>query len=348
MVAGQKHAVFSDIDGTLVHYPVDLSKEDNSLLIHLPPSKTGTRGVISRKTLYLCQKLRSVNNGTPLILVSGMRTTTLFQRMPYLPTADAYVCESGGRIFYPQPLKGIGEEYTDDDIVNLVKNLISQPTTYIGTTADGKPLKIIEDMEWRRRTLEVVKTETGKLWEFATTLRKRGYVLDTTGYTTAFRINRKHQKSQLASSFDDFIEKCSNKDGIPNGLDCSTNLGCVDIYPAVSGKKNCAEYLVNKLLGNEETTNEDDRDTTQQQQSVKLDTHAYCLCDDDNDIEMALACKFAYLPSVTSESIRNLAKKTSKLIITEDTENDIVQTLSTEAALEAVIKELEPIDEHST
>ena len=93
-----KHAVFSDIDGTLVHYPVDLSKEDNSLLIHLPPSKTGTRGVISRKTLYLCQKLRS--NGTPLILVSGMRTTTLFQRMPYLPTADAYVCESGGRIFY--------------------------------------------------------------------------------------------------------------------------------------------------------------------------------------------------------------------------------------------------------
>ena len=100
MVVGQKHAVFSDVDGTLVHYPDDLSKEDNSLLIHLPPSKTGTRGVISRQTLYLCQKLRSVNNGTPLILVSGMRTTTLFQRMPYLPTADAYVCESGGRIFY--------------------------------------------------------------------------------------------------------------------------------------------------------------------------------------------------------------------------------------------------------
>ena len=111
----------------------------------------------------------------------------------------------------------------------------------------------------------------------------------------------------------------------------------------MSGKKNCAEYLVNKLLGNEETNNEDDRDTTQQEQSAKLDTHAYCLCDDDNDIEMALACKFAYLPSVTSESIRNLAKGTSKLIITEDK-----YPLATEAALEAVIKELEPIDEHST
>ena len=244
-----------------------------------------------------------------------------------------------------QPLKGIGEEYADDEIVNLVKNLTSQPTTYAGTTADGKPFKLIEDMEWRRRTLEEVKTETGKLWEFATALRKRGYVLDTTGYTTAFRVNRKHQKSQ-ALSFDEFIEKCSKKDDIPNGLDCSTNLGCIDVYPAVSGKKNCAEYLINKLLRNEDANNEDDKDTTQQQ-SVKLDTHAYCLCDDDNDIEMALACKFAYLPSVTSESISNLAKGTSKLIITEDIENDIVQTLATEAALEAVIKQLEPIDEHS-
>ena len=64
---------------------------------------------------------------------------------------------------------------------------------------------------------------------------------------------------------------------------------------------------------------------------------------------MALACKFAYLPSVTSESISNLAKGTSKLIITEDIENDIVQTLATEAALEAIIDELEPTnDEHST
>jgi len=42
---------------------------------------------------------------TTLVLVSGMRTTTLFQRLAFLPRADAYASECGGRIFYPVPLK---------------------------------------------------------------------------------------------------------------------------------------------------------------------------------------------------------------------------------------------------
>ena len=36
-----------------------------------------------------------------LVLVSGARAQTLLQRLPFLPAADAYVCENGGRIFYP-------------------------------------------------------------------------------------------------------------------------------------------------------------------------------------------------------------------------------------------------------
>ena len=35
-----------------------------------------------------------------------------------------------------------------------------------------------------------------------------------------------------------------------------------------------------------------------------LSNHAICLCDDDNDLEMALACGHAYLPSVSSESMQ--------------------------------------------
>jgi len=35
------------------------------------------------------------------VLVTGARTATLLQRLPFLPAADAYVCEDGGRIFYP-------------------------------------------------------------------------------------------------------------------------------------------------------------------------------------------------------------------------------------------------------
>ena len=35
------------------------------------------------------------------VLVTGARTATLLQRLPFLPAADAYVSENGGRIFYP-------------------------------------------------------------------------------------------------------------------------------------------------------------------------------------------------------------------------------------------------------
>ena len=37
----------------------------------------------------------------PQVLVTGARTATLLQRLPFLPAADAYVSENGGRIFYP-------------------------------------------------------------------------------------------------------------------------------------------------------------------------------------------------------------------------------------------------------
>jgi hypothetical protein len=34
-----------------------------------------------------------------------------------------------------------------------------------------------------------------------------------------------------------------------------------------------------------------------------LSTHTVCLCDDDNDLEMALACQHAYIPEVSSTSM---------------------------------------------
>ena len=35
------------------------------------------------------------------VLITGARTSTLLTRLPFLPAADAYVAENGGRIFYP-------------------------------------------------------------------------------------------------------------------------------------------------------------------------------------------------------------------------------------------------------
>ena len=346
-----KHVVFSDVDGTLVHYPDNIQKgnagneETDTELLYLPPSKSGSRGVISTRTLKLCHQLRYrnaseeqqriSNGGVPFVLVSGMRTTTLFQRLPYLPRADAYVCESGGRIFYPRPIAD-----------GMVKELTVHPVSYPGISpVDAAPFALVEDMQWRNRISQLdaagndgydnevlVETRRGKLWDYARTLTKQGFVLDTSGYATAFRVNRKYQSTDMAPKFDEFLEKCTNKESgtIPDGLNCATNLGCVDVYPEMSGKRNCAEYLVQKFLGGGEDG------------SVSLKTHAYCLCDDDNDIEMALACGAAYLPSVTSESIRNMVNsQVGNLVVTEDTDNGIVESLATEAALEAILKELQ-------
>ena len=68
------------------------------------------------------------------------------------------------------------------------------------------------------------------------------------------------------------------------------------------------------------------------------------MCDDDNDIEMAVACRAAYLPSVTSESMRALATNDDddygnySLVVVEDVPRGIIESLATEAALEAIIE----------
>ena len=115
----RRRVVFSDIDGTLVHYPDiqdkygkaqpcedsryqiyiphDLGADDEPhMLLKLPQSATGLQGVISLDTLSMVQHLR--NNGHRFVLVTGARTRTAIQRMPYLPMVDAFVMENGGRI----------------------------------------------------------------------------------------------------------------------------------------------------------------------------------------------------------------------------------------------------------
>jgi hypothetical protein len=58
--------VFSDVDGTLVHYPKNHHATDTIYASSsavatttncLPPSKTDTRGVLSKRTLELCHEM---------------------------------------------------------------------------------------------------------------------------------------------------------------------------------------------------------------------------------------------------------------------------------------------------
>lgn len=86
----QTFFVFADCDGTLVHYPDKIpSSEDATHLLMLPPSSTGMRGIISHETLSLVQEIRQ-RGSAKMIIVSGMRSSTLFNRLPFLPRADAY------------------------------------------------------------------------------------------------------------------------------------------------------------------------------------------------------------------------------------------------------------------
>lgn len=100
--------IFSDIDGTLVHIADDklqrygtLSEDGRLFRVAeestgpalavrpLPVSSTGTVAFISEKTLKLVAELRK--KGHIFVLISGARSSTFMERLPYLPAADAYV-----------------------------------------------------------------------------------------------------------------------------------------------------------------------------------------------------------------------------------------------------------------
>lgn len=79
-------------------------------VLALPRSSTGQQGYVSVKALKLMRDLREA--GAKIVVITGARSSTLLERLPYLPAADAVVSENGGRIFYvdgdwpsPMPLR---------------------------------------------------------------------------------------------------------------------------------------------------------------------------------------------------------------------------------------------------
>lgn len=248
----EPNIIFSDVDGTLVHYPhqVDsLSEDENNRMLFLPPSSTGMKGVISSKTLQLCQAFRR-NPNSKLILISGMRTQTFIKRLPFLPKADAYATEAGGRIFYPVT-----------NLHNYTGSTIQPEPFDDATDEDLVAFGLVEDMEWRSRmsrddaagldgymgdSMDMFLNKTrgtnvipleerkGNLWNFAKELYSQGFVIDHKGYASCFRINWNQQNKVSKEDFDSL----STLDVSMNGLGTSVNLGCIDFYPIDSGKKN--------------------------------------------------------------------------------------------------------------
>lgn len=153
--------------------------------------------------------------------------------------------EAGGRIFYPcEPNSNDENRYT--------------PVAFDGADAsDLAPFGLTEDIQWRRRMQQPnaagsdgyetasppgstprvndIYERSGLLWKYAVTLMEMGYVLDTKGYSTCFRVNRKQQTTVSEAEFGALLKGHVER---PAGLGTSVNLGCVDFYPVESGKKN--------------------------------------------------------------------------------------------------------------
>jgi hypothetical protein len=71
---------------------------------------------------------------------------------------------------------------------------------------------------------------------------------------------------------------------------------------------------------------------------IVLASIAVCLCDDDNDISMALACQHAYCPQVTSDSMLEVIDKNpGHFTVFQDSEG----TKASERALTLLLERLE-------
>jgi hypothetical protein len=65
-----------------------------------------------------------------------------------------------------------------------------------------------------------------------------------------------------------------------------------------------------------------------------LSEQAVCLCDDDNDLEMAIACRHAYIPEISSSSMKELIHRHPEHFTQTGGEGvEVSGTESTEAAL---------------
>jgi len=128
---GAIRAIFSDLDGTIVHFPKWFEAHGVTMPVRQPeasrcevlrasdgaarpcrllPESTMGDGVVSDRTVELVAQLRA--EGILFVIVTGARKSTTLERLPMLPAADAVVCETGSRIYLgttPEALGGAPE-----------------------------------------------------------------------------------------------------------------------------------------------------------------------------------------------------------------------------------------------
>lgn len=70
--------------------------------------------------------------------------------------------------------------------------------------------------------------------------------------------------------------------------------------------------------------------------------HSVCLCDDDNDLEMALACGHAFVPGISSDSMeQTVLENQSQITVTGGLDTGLEGTSATERALDLIVAQIE-------
>ena len=207
--------ILSDVDGTLVHYPSSgCGGGGGNAVLTLPPSSTGLRGHISLATLEHVQRLRA--QGHTFVLVSGMRASTFFQRLPFLPLCDGYAIENGGRLFWNDPGRGTAACLAED-LGWAAQHAAASPPGQEGVSPNQR---------------------TGLLWDRYRWLVAAGYTCDASGYSTQFRI--KTEAGEGHKSEQRLRQLLAD---LPPELTSAFNLGCADVFATTSGKANVAAYV---------------------------------------------------------------------------------------------------------
>jgi len=179
----------------------------------LPPSSTGMRGCISRSTLVQVQRLRT--RGHNVVVVSGMRLPTFLKRLPFLPIADGYAVENGGRLFWNR-------------------------------AGNGEPASLEEDMQWREQHTGAGPSgqddvapdaRVGALWDVYRQCLRDGFTCDASGYTTLVRVKDSASDGNGGQRLAQLLAH------LPAGLTSAFNLGCADIFPSTSGKARVGAYI---------------------------------------------------------------------------------------------------------
>lgn len=282
--------IFSDLDGTLVHFErhfrahgarleaVDaaagtatfVGREGERRSCRLLPTSTMGPGVMSDRTAGLIAAIRA--RGVQFVYVTGARCSTLLERLPRMPTADAAFAETGGRFL-----------------------------THECSTLDPEWTRLMEAVCGPANTELPALERSGDLWDWARALHAAGFAVDARSYWFGFRVSLRSGAGAKADAdatadvgTDVGTDELSRlqlliRDSMPPTLATASNLGKYDFFPAASGKGNAVRHYLER-------------------HDLSADD-AVALFDDENDLPMADNVKTCFVMQATHASVADALAK---------------------------------------